>query len=132
MFDNVTEASVYLLPGMSIEISAPLTVYNLGGWFARLDPLPDGYFGAESKASLALINGFTVENPEVGTIEAGGSGAAVIYTHKKAMTNVIWFFTRTGERSIVNIISVPIHDHSNIVQGGPAFGTYFNDDSTGG
>ena len=132
MFNDITEVSVYLLPGMSVTISAPLTSYNFGGWFARLDPLPEKYFGEGAKASLTLTRGFTVMDPEVGTIVEEGAGASVTYTHKKAMTNAIWFFARTGERAVVNVISVPIHDHSNIVQGGPAFGTYFNDDSTGG
>ena len=28
----------------------------------------------------------------------------------------------------VKVISVPIHDHTTIVHGGPAYGTYFDDD----
>jgi hypothetical protein len=32
--------------------------------------------------------------------------------------------------STIDIIAVPIHDHSSIVAGGPAYGTYFTDDET--
>jgi hypothetical protein len=44
--------------------------------------------------------------------------------------NKVYFLSRTGEKGVVDIISVPIHDHSSVVTGGPAYGTYFTDDET--
>lgn len=116
--------SIYLLPGMRAEILAP-------GYFietaASLE-VDDGEQG-EGVKTVPLLNGFWVEDTDVGEItEATDGGIGVIYTHKKAGANAIWFETRTGQTGLVNIISVPIHDHSSIVQGGPAYGTYFTDD----
>jgi hypothetical protein len=81
------------------------------------------------KASTELIRGFAMENTDVGelTVPTDEEGAAIIYKHQKAAKNSIWFFASTGEYALVNIVSVPIHDHSSIVQGGPAYGTYYDD-----
>lgn len=114
--------SVYLLPGMKAQIVAP------GSWISdkpRSILLENGEY--EEKA---LKNGFVVQNEDIGTIEPGDTPNSVIYTHKKFALNKIFFFARTGEMAEVHVIAVPVHDHSSIVTGGPAYGTYFTDDET--
>jgi hypothetical protein len=86
------------------------------------------FFGIGHSAS-AMVRGFVAEDSRVGKLQADPTDpAAIVYTHKRAQKNAIWFFARSGERGVMNIVSVPIHDHSSIVQGGPAYGTYFSDD----
>jgi len=121
---SVIGKSIYLLPGMRAEI------LSMGTWPELSDELviDDGEQGTGTK-SVALIKGFWLEDEDVGEIAQAADGrVGVIYTHKKAGNNSIWFETRTGLTGLVNVISVPIHDHSSIVQGGPAYGTYFTDD----
>ena len=124
----VYTTNVYLLPGMSIKVEAELDPYRGVGEFAYV-----GNFEVENgrTENLTTTHGFYVENPEVGTITAVDGEPAVIYTHKKPESNSIWFVARIGagsRRGVCNVMSVPIHDHSSIVQGGPAYGTYFSDD----
>jgi hypothetical protein len=119
--------AVYLLPGMSIQIEVPVEEKRPSGFFSMPATSIDvsKFFGTINNAG-APINGFVVEDSTVGALAA--TGTAVVYTHKKAQKNTIWFFAKTGETGTVDIISVPIHDHGSIVQGGPAYGTYFSDD----
>lgn len=119
--------AAYLLPGMSIEIRVPIIQNRVSGYFASSDVDLTKFFGTVNNAS-ALLRGFVVEDKRVGEITASENPAAVVYTHKKAQKNAIWFFSISGEYGVMNIVSVPIHDHSSIVQGGPAYGTYFSDD----
>ena len=72
---------------------------------------------------------FYVENEDVGEIiEAPVDKVAITYLHKKAEKNTIWFIERSKlKKAKIDIMAVPIHDHSTIVQGGPAYGTYFTD-----
>jgi hypothetical protein len=127
MADSIVGTAAYLTPGQSIKIKCPINAKNYQGYFAELDTLPSTLFTGQNPSDL--IRGFIVENSDVGTITATSiEEAAVIYTHKKPYGNAIWFFARTGERGLVKVISVPIHDHSTIIHGGPAYGTYFDDD----
>lgn len=114
--------SIYLLPGMSAKLKA------LGGYFVALGTKKIVVDGGTQE--LSLVNGFGVQYEDVGTLEPISNEPAVRYTHKKFGLNKIYFFARTGEISIVDVIAVPIHDHSSIVTGGPAYGTYFTDDET--
>jgi len=117
--ETIDTVSLYAIPGMSFELSV------------------DGYFVKQGNAILpdtgqtkALERGFVVSDTAVGTIDpSDDNDAKVIYTHKRPETNTIWFFALTGEIGRVMVIAVPIHDHSSIVQGGPAYGTYFSDDN---
>lgn len=90
-----------------------------------------GYFSQQGTVTVngseyTLTKGFMIENIEVGTIESvAGSELEIKYTHNEPAENKLRFFSRTGERLVIMIVNVPIHDHSSIVQGGPAFGTYF-------
>ena len=123
MSNPINSTAVYLIPGMSAKFKA-LDAYISPKTSARF-PDDNGRF-----IELPLVQGFAVLHGDVGTIEAVDSEPAVKYTHKKFSMNKVYFLSRTGEKGLVDIISVPIHDHSSIVTGGPAYGTYFTDDET--
>lgn len=135
MPEPIAGTAVYLLPGMSVELTAPVSYNNNNGYFPLIEAVPTNFFpnkDPETEANFIPKNGFVVEDEEVGTIEVSSKDSlTVIYRHKKPAKNSIWFFALTGERALVNVVSVPIHDHSSIVQGGPAYGTYFSDDEEG-
>jgi len=126
MEQNINETVIYLLAGMKAKIKAPVYAELGQGWFPRteLTRIPG------QSVAKAPVRGFIVEDEDVGTISLTGisNEVAVIYHHKKAMENKIWFVAATGEIALCTISSVPIHDHSSVVQGGPAYGTYFSDD----
>ena len=115
-------SSVYLLPGMSVKL-------HVKHFFVSTTPIPyknpDG-----SSGTKYLINGFSVANSKVGSITKVSGEPAVIYKHNKFEANTITFYALTGEKGRVEITSVPIHDHSSIVAGGPAYGSYYSDDQT--
>jgi hypothetical protein len=122
MANKSGSSTAYLLPGMKAKLTAP------GFWVGTADRkkiLPSGDYIA-----VTLINGFVVDNPDIGSIEEGETPNSVIYTHKKFAPNKVFFYANTGEVGELHIISVPIHDHSSIITGGPAYGTYFTDDET--
>lgn len=132
MANSVTGTSIYLTPGMQIKLEIPINGRNSQGFFCRRqeeEPLPANYFEDAPNAS-EIVRGFVVEDEIVGGIvESSDDEAAVVYTHNQPYGNSIWFFARTGERGLVKVISVPTHDHSTIIHGGPAYGTYFDDDT---
>ena len=119
----MARTAITLLPGMSIEITCPMDAANSYGFFPLA--ITEG-----TLEGVTLINGFSVVSSEIGTLEPGTTGNKVKYIHKKPMNNTIYFYALTGEVGAVDIINIPVHDHSSIVFGGPAFGTYFNDDET--
>lgn len=126
MADTVIGTAVYLVPGQSIKIKSPVNPKNKQGFFAA-SSLPNNFVLSNTQGKFT--RGFIVEDDNVGSIlPTDSQEAAVIYTHKKPYENAIWFFAATRERGLVKVISVPIHDHSTIIHGGPAYGTYFNDD----
>ncbi len=131
MPDPIAATSIYLLPGMSAKIAAPVAFKNDNGFAALHGNAPASFFPEKSSSDLRLINGFIVEDTDVGTIEEYSEDSlSVRYTHNRPAENSIWFFVSDGiTRAMVNVISVPIHDHSTIIQGGPAYGTYFDDDT---
>ena len=116
--------TVYMLAGMKMRFKVPINKVKGEGYFAKIGSVSIG-----GRRKKTLIRGFAVEDSSVGTIAASDSSAVeIIYTHKKALENMIYFFAATGEIATIHIGSVPIHDHSSVVQGGPAYGTYFSDD----
>jgi len=124
MSETIGETVLYLLVGMKAKISAPARPIMGEGWFPSTDEETVG-----SKDPQVPKKGFIVEDEKIGTIEpVSDNEVAVIYTHKMAQENKVWFFAATGEVAVCTISAVPIHDHSSIVQGGPAFGSYFSDD----
>ncbi len=120
---NIT---LYLIPGMKVKLSAPIDPINSMGHFANMGEIK------LNGATRQTLNGYVVENEVVGIIDTEGieSEPAVNYIHKKPEKNTIYFYATTGEIGTVTIDSVPIHDHSSVVQGGPAYGTYFSDDES--
>jgi len=129
MPEPVSAVAVYLIPGMTAKIKMPVSYENDNGFAALPGFAPPMYFPAKKKEDLALVNGFIVEDINVGTIKIHEEDSlSVTYTHSKPYPNAIWWFGVYGERALVNIITVPIHDHSTIVHGGPAYGTYYDDD----
>ena len=129
MADPISGTSIYMTPGMSVKLKSSLTNRNSFGWFAA-QKIPGGYFEDLTYVS-AIERGFVVEDTRNGIIVPATDevSASVIYTHNRVAENAIWFFSIDGKsRGLVNVISVPIHDHSTIVHGGPAYGTYFDDD----
>ena len=123
------ESTINLIPGMkaSIGVRTDLEPGGLAqGSFA--------YTGATINykgTTYDVVNGWVVEDSDVGLIEADQGKPAVLYTHKKPEKNALYFFNQRGSlKSAVYVVSVPIHDHSSIVQGGPAYATYFSDDES--
>ena len=115
--------AIYVLAGMKVKIKAPVDYLRAQGWFPKKGTVK---LGVQTKT---LQNGFCVEDDAVGEIvEVKSEELAVVYHHKKSEKNSIWFFAITGEIAVCNITAVPIHDHSSIVMGGPAFATFFSDD----
>ena len=130
MSQAVAVGSIYLLPGMSVELMSSVNFKNGNGFYPGYDA-PSSMFPDKDSAELELVNGFLLEDTDVGKIAASDKNAlSIIYTHMKPAENTIWWFALTQEQSFINIISVPIHDHSSVFQGGPAYGTYFDDDVT--
>jgi hypothetical protein len=123
MLNPKGSTAVYLIPGMVAKFKA---------FDSYISPKTNHFFPDHTGkyVELPLVNGFAVLYPEVGEIEIYPDEPAVYYTHKKFSVNKIFFLSRTGEQGVVDVISVPIHDHSSIVTGGPAYGTYFTDDET--
>ena len=114
--------SVYLLPGMSVDITVP-------GFFIEHGDVNHVHENGAVK-KRALTNGFVVDDETVGKIVAVSDKPRVTYTHNKFSKNTITFYALTKENAYVYVISVPIHDHASIVSGGPAYATYFSDDQT--
>lgn len=125
MASNIGELVIYLLAGMQVKIKAPVKAILGRGWFPSSE---SQIIHGSTSPREDIVNGFIVEDPEIGTIESVSNEVAVIYTHKKPLENRIWFFADTGEMAVCVVAAVPIHDHSSVVQGGPAYGTYFSDD----
>lgn len=120
------EKAIHLIPGMVVEIGIVIDVEEgESGSGAFISPSPSKSHNGKVHE---LVNGFAVENPEVGTIEPISGKPAVRYTHRKPEKNTIYFWSFEEWSVALSIIGVPIHDHSSIIQGGPAFGTYFTDD----
>lgn len=122
--DYGSMVSLYLIPGMSVELSIP-SAGGRGFFKPSFDTYSDG------EKTYTLLNGFYEESEgTVGTLTASSeSKLAVIYKHNKPEANAIWFIPDDVKSKVLySVISVPIHDHSSIVQGGPAYGTYFSDD----
>lgn len=110
---------IALLPGQKCKL-------RTSGFFVRKTSIKDS-----NDNDVLLNNGFRVLDENVGTVEPIAGKPEVYYTHKKPERNVILFYASTGEVGACIVDAIQIHDHSSIVQGGPAYGTYFNDESEG-
>lgn len=127
-----SQVAVYLIPGMFADFWIPVDPNNNLAMFpTRATQL------TINGVQRTLTNGFYVEDERVGTITGPLTNGkfGVEYWHKKPEGNSIWFLSADPSVKVLfSILAVPIHDHSSIVQGGPAYGTYFSDDiiDTGG
>jgi len=125
-----SQIAVYLIPGMYADFWIPVDELNNRAVFpTRATSITVGGVLHDIK------NGFYVENEEVGTIkkELTDGKFGIKYWHKKPEENSVWFLSADpAVRVLFSVLSVPIHDHSSIVQGGPAYGTYFSDDIEAG
>jgi hypothetical protein len=122
MSSEITGSTIYLLAGQSTELRVESEYANKG-------PV------VHNGQTRELKRGFLVEDTTVGEITDADipqeDGCKVKYTHYKAQNNSIYFYSAKGnpyDIGLINVVAVPLHDHSSIVQGGPAYGTYFSDD----
>ncbi len=114
--NNMVSTTSYVVAvGELIQVS----LHDEYGWYANTS---DVYFNGEFKT---LVNGYLLSDESLGTLTAvPGGEAAITYAHERYGAQEIWFFGSNGETAVVNLMGVPIHDHSSIHQGGPAYGTY--------
>ena len=84
--------------------------------------------------TYTLLQGFGLLETATGRLEATSNSDCleVKYTHLQPSNQTICFFGIDGRVSRVNIIRVPIHDHTSIYQGGPAHGTYYSESNLPG
>ena len=134
MIKEVQNTPLSLPVGSRIRLSVPIDVATGDGHF----PLNDEEITISGK-KLTLINGFAVDDPDVGEliVVEGSNRPEIIYAHNKQKENKIYFVSDTKLYQTLSVVNMPIHDHSSIVQGGPAFGTYYteykpNEDNTDG
>lgn len=70
---------------------------------------------------------WTVSDPDIGTIVNRNDGTAV-YTQRALGENTVTFSkggsTAAADTGRATAVGIPIHDHSSLGQGGPAFGVY--------
>jgi hypothetical protein len=120
--------TIYLIPQQVVKIEIPVNEIAGEGFFARIsndDGTTPAVIPIENELKT-LQNGFCVGNEKAGEIiKVYSDAVAIDYKHKLGLENVIYFFAATGEWGFVEVSSVPVHDHSTLVQGGPAYGTYF-------
>jgi hypothetical protein len=119
-------ASTISIPaGHYIDISVPVFPKQAQGAFPKKAEEKISINGGEPKNH---VYGFVSEDDLVGTItKLPDPVLKVRYTHLQSKGNRIHFFTATNEHHIISIISIPIHTHGSIDQGGPAYGTYMAD-----
>ena len=120
------DKTVHLAVGDSLQCIVPI-IHEIGeGWFPKQGNV---YFtGASGDTNKrTLVSGWCIENTSVGILTEMSDKVGVIYTHNYPMIQYIYFFAASGENGVISIVPAPIHDHSSITQGGPAFGTYFRD-----
>lgn len=117
-------ATISLPSGHYIDISVPVFPKERQGAF----PKPASELVRVHGELREHVLGFVSEDELVGTISAlNESVLKVRYTHLQSRENRIHFFTANNEQHIISIISIPIHTHGSIEQGGPAYGTYIAD-----
>jgi len=102
---DIKPRSVSLSPGVSVRFNIENTTYEQGDSWQVSDPL-------------------------IGTITDQQDGTA-IYTQRALGENTISFTKAGGAGSTfigkATAVGIPIHDHSSLGQGGPAFGVYGSD-----
>lgn len=98
---EIKPRSVALSPGVSVRFNIENTIYEAG-------------------------DTWSVSEPAIGTIEDKNDGTAV-YTQRALGENTITFTkggAQVGFSGKATAVGIPIHDHSSLGEGGPAFGVY--------
>ena len=124
---TVIHVNLTLQAGNTYTLHIPTTLANDGGFSPLKEPVQ------LNGTSRTLANGFVVEDEIVGKIDKPHDDkVAIDYKHLLPASNVIWFYSYTGERVRMAATPMLVHDHATISQGGPAYGTYFSyvDDTT--
>lgn len=119
--------TIHLLAGEEVKITSPIDAGDGSqgiGYFAKGGVSGTVQHNGETRV---LTHGFLSDDENVGVVTPVPDDTAVIYTHKMAERNKVYFYSDDGAVGVVDIISIGIHDHSSIVTGGPAYGTYFTD-----
>ncbi len=117
-------ATISIPAGHYLDIKVPIYPKESQGAFPEKADIPVKIHGEDRQH----IYGFVSEDELVGTIsKLDEPMLKVRYTHLQSRENRIHFFTANGEQHIISIISIPIHTHGSIEQGGPAYGTYIAD-----
>jgi len=117
--------SITLPAGTQVELK---TIVNLRQGYGTFYKHGKVLLGGTEKE---LLRGFAVEHDAVGKLELPEGktkkGTSVLYKQLENEENSIYYYSDNGEIVVIDIIIIPIHDHSSLVQGGPAFGTYHSD-----
>ena len=117
-------ATISIPAGHYVDISVPVFPKEGQGAFPKKSEDTVKIHGENREH----IYGFVSEDELVGTItKLNEAMLKVRYTHLQSRENRIHFFTANNEQHIISIISIPIHTHGSIEQGGPAYGTYMAD-----
>ena len=99
---DIKPRSVSLSPGISVRFNVENTSFDSG-------------------------DEWSVSDPNIGTIQDQKDGTA-IYTQRALGENTISFTKAGGAGSVfvgkATAVGIPIHDHSSLGQGGPAFGVF--------
>lgn len=110
---TITTVTLVMNAGDSCVLEIPQTASNMGGYWPTQE---DGY-----------VNGFKLENSDVGEITEVSGKVAVNYNHKENADNVVVFKSLFGDTVRIVVGNIPVHDHASIRTGGPAYGSYFSD-----
>jgi len=120
------DKAINMAAGETLQVHVPVNPTAGEGWFPVKGNI--NFVGVPGDENVrTLVNGWCMENEEAGTIVALADKVGITYTHEYPMVQYLYFFAASGENGVVSIVPAPIHDHSSITQGGPAFGTYFRD-----
>ena len=109
-----------------ITLKVPINKNNSGSGAFPLLSKTVNYNGKIFNTEKTL--GFAVDDPTGGQLyEPSATCLEIKFKYLKPVNNIIYFFSTDGRISTINIISVPLHNHSSIYQGGPAYGTYHSE-----
>ena len=121
----ITGSTLTMWPGMTV-------VLDVRGYFAKQGEFKVINERTGETETKLLTNGFYVDDTDIGDIVAVEGRTSVVYTHKKAKENNVWFVALTEvdgepERGVFRAVYVPVHDHGSLITGGPAHATYHSE-----
>jgi hypothetical protein len=125
MLEGQNNYTVSIPAGVSLKVSVPIDLEIGYGFFPTTETSVE-FFGK----TIQLISGFGVLDEDVGDLIKSTNvdgNPEVIYRHNKQAKNKIYFVSDNNIYQTLSIVNIPLHDHSSVDQGGPAFGTYYVD-----